>query len=458
MAGQTPMRRSTTDQSEGDLPASLDAFQTGRLTRTIEVPYYERQRRILPFQATWLGSLFQKKHGVRIYDIDLQEDWVLIENFSNSPVSMGAYTLCDEERENKLEFPVDLVLQPGRYLKVICAPGRTKNLDVFEEEDGRTSLFLWKTPRGAPRSEHVLREDGDCMYLCDLSNEVVSAFSKTDDGAFKEYGALNQAFEQKLWRGLGLMFVFARIALLGTAGYCAIHTNLSSESPSAHPFKVVGCMVGAVVLDLLQREALLYAHLHDFFGEALAIFADRLHAMVIYGTLALFHGDYCALFLLFLTLDLASCWFQLFASDCGELEMKAVAGAIAQRAPSLLTLIGLASEAFLLLLYMDHGHVQFRLYQGIQPAAAAIGWSFFQSPVLTLPVIKDVLLMAFLTKQIIVLSQLWFCIGSLMNTTFPCVGDDAKTYLQHALESRQRPNLELLRNSGSLQMQPSEEN
>lgn len=104
---------------------------------------------------------------------------------------------------------------------------------------------------------------------------LVSAFSKTDDGAFKEYGQLDQVFEQKLWRRLGLAFVFARIFLLGAAGYHAIHTNLSSESPSAHPFKVVGCILGALVLDLLQREALLYAHLHDFFGEALAIFADR---------------------------------------------------------------------------------------------------------------------------------------------------------------------------------------
>lgn len=63
--------------------------------------------------------------------------------------------------------------------------------------------------------------------------------------------------------------------------------------------------------------------------------------MVVYGTLALFHGDYCALFLLFLCLDIASCWFQLFASDCGELEMKGVSGVLAQRAPTLLTIVGL---------------------------------------------------------------------------------------------------------------------
>ena len=78
--------------------AFLDAFQTGRLTRTIEIPYYEQQRRTLQFQATWLGSLFEKKHGLRIYDIDLQEDWVLIENTSKVSVMMGAFSLCDEDR------------------------------------------------------------------------------------------------------------------------------------------------------------------------------------------------------------------------------------------------------------------------------------------------------------------------------------------------------------------------
>jgi hypothetical protein len=62
-----------------------------------------------------------------------------------------------------------------------------------------------------------------------------------------------------------------------------------------------------------------------------------------------------------------------------------------------------ASEAFLLLLYVDHGHVQFRLYQGIQPAAAAMGWSLLRSPVLTLPLLKDLLLAAFMTKQVLFL-------------------------------------------------------
>ena len=52
-------------------------------------------------------------------------------------------------------------------LQVVCAPGRTKNLDAFEEADGRTVLLLWKTPKGGLRSDHVLREDGDCMYLYD---------------------------------------------------------------------------------------------------------------------------------------------------------------------------------------------------------------------------------------------------------------------------------------------------
>jgi hypothetical protein len=73
-SAQTPLRRSNTDRSvldENELPTSLDAFQTGRLSRSIEVPYYEHQRRNLTFQATWLGSLFQKNHGVRIYDIGL---------------------------------------------------------------------------------------------------------------------------------------------------------------------------------------------------------------------------------------------------------------------------------------------------------------------------------------------------------------------------------------------------
>jgi len=53
-----------------------DFLQTGRLSRTIEVPYYERLRRELPFAATTVGSLFQKKHGVRIYDIGTRIEWV----------------------------------------------------------------------------------------------------------------------------------------------------------------------------------------------------------------------------------------------------------------------------------------------------------------------------------------------------------------------------------------------
>jgi hypothetical protein len=46
--------------------------------------------------------------------------------------------------------------------------------------------------------------------------------------------------------------------------------------------------------------------------------------------------------------------------------------------------------------------------------------------------------------QVIVLSQLWICMGSLMDTTFPCVGGHAKTYRQHALETKE--DLKLLRN------------
>lgn len=96
-------------------------------------------------KATWLGSLFSKQTGVRIYDIDLHEDWVLIENTSRKPVPMGSFSLCDEERIHKLEFPEDLILGSKQFLKVICAPGRTRNLETFEE-DGRTTLLLWKTP------------------------------------------------------------------------------------------------------------------------------------------------------------------------------------------------------------------------------------------------------------------------------------------------------------------------
>lgn len=290
------------------------------------------------------------------------------------------------------------------------------------------------------------------MYLYDAMDTMVSAFSKTDDGAFKEYAPLNRRREQATWRRLGLLFAACRILLLCGAGHGALHTNLSAEAPSSHPLFVVGALAGGVLMDVMQREALLRSHVHDFFGEALAIFADRLQAMTMYGTLALFYGDYAALFLLFLVLDLASCWVQVFASDCGELEMKAAAGELARRAPSLLTFVCLASEAFLVLLFVDHGHVQFRLYQGM-PAIPGAGqsWAFLNVPTLTLPVVKEVLLIAFMAKQVMVLSQLWFCMGSLMDTTFPCVGDEAKTFLQHALESRQRPNIELLRNSNSLQ-------
>ena len=48
---------------------ALEAFQTGKLTRTIELPYYEKQRRSLQLESTWLGKLFSRHHGIRIYDI-----------------------------------------------------------------------------------------------------------------------------------------------------------------------------------------------------------------------------------------------------------------------------------------------------------------------------------------------------------------------------------------------------
>jgi len=100
-----------------------------------------------------------------------------------------------------------------------------------------------------------------------------------------------------------------------------------------------------------------------------------------------------------------------------------------------------------MLLYMDHGHVQFRLYKG------GFGYAsmFLNTPLLTLPLFKEILLLAFMIKQVFVLSQLWLCMASLINTTFPCVSPDVKTFLQQAMESRQRPNLEYLVNSDSLQ-------
>jgi hypothetical protein len=111
--------------------------------------------------------------------------------------------------------------------------------------------------------------------LYDEDGLMVSTFAKTDDGAFKEYGPVNEDIETSTWRGLGLILLFIRMVLLMTAGYCGIHTNLSSKTSSAHPIGVVGPMLGAILCDLLQRETLLNAHVHDFFGESLSIFADR---------------------------------------------------------------------------------------------------------------------------------------------------------------------------------------
>jgi hypothetical protein len=68
--------------------------------------------------ATWLGGLFTPKHNVRIYDIDLEEDWVLIENLSRSPISMGSFCLCDEDRTEKLQFSAELIIEPRQFLKV----------------------------------------------------------------------------------------------------------------------------------------------------------------------------------------------------------------------------------------------------------------------------------------------------------------------------------------------------
>lgn len=182
--------------------------------------------------------------------------------------------------------------------------------------------------------------------------------------------------------------------------------------------------------------------------------------MIMFGTLALFYGDYCGLFLIFLLLDLSSCWFQLFASDCGELEMKALVGRFARSAPFLLTVTCIvsdhkvhsdqncivskatlhaqASELFLLLLYVDHGHIQHRIYGNV-----------FSKPLLAFPVFREILLMAFMAKQAMTIAQLWVCLVSLVNTTFPCAADTTKGF-QRAFGSRQRPNLELLRNSESL--------
>lgn len=75
----TPLKRQSTVRSpprdneeliQDDGGPPVD-FQTGRLTRSIEIPFYEEQRRNLQFNPTWLGSLFTKKHGIRIYDIGI---------------------------------------------------------------------------------------------------------------------------------------------------------------------------------------------------------------------------------------------------------------------------------------------------------------------------------------------------------------------------------------------------
>jgi hypothetical protein len=41
---------------------------------------------------------------------------------------------------------------------------RNKNLDaILEEEDGRTTLWMWKTQKGGLSSRRVLSREGDCM-------------------------------------------------------------------------------------------------------------------------------------------------------------------------------------------------------------------------------------------------------------------------------------------------------
>eukprot|EP00615_Pteridomonas_danica_P007424 CAMPEP_0114355942 /NCGR_PEP_ID=MMETSP0101-20121206/20607_1 /TAXON_ID=38822 ORGANISM="Pteridomonas danica, Strain PT" /NCGR_SAMPLE_ID=MMETSP0101 /ASSEMBLY_ACC=CAM_ASM_000211 /LENGTH=206 /DNA_ID=CAMNT_0001498161 /DNA_START=20 /DNA_END=637 /DNA_ORIENTATION=- len=204
----TPLKRQSTARTEvrdadgrqnSANSGQDEAHQTGRLSRTIEIPFYESRRRILQFHGTWLGSLFTRKHGVRIYDIDLEEDWVLIENMTNKPVEMREFCLCDEDRRDKLLFPGELVLEPHEFLKVICSPGRSKDLDSLLEEDGRTTLLMWKTSKGGLRSNRVLSKDADCMYLYDEDGMMVSAFAKSNDGVFKEYGPVNEDIESKVW-------------------------------------------------------------------------------------------------------------------------------------------------------------------------------------------------------------------------------------------------------------------
>ena len=401
---------------------------------------------------------------------DLTEDWVLIENMSPKDISMSKFTLCDEERANKLEFPEDLVLESHSFLKVVCSPGRASNLAIFDEEDSRTTLFMWKTSRGSLRSSTVLREEGDCMYLLDQDDNVVSAFAKTDDGAFKEYGALNEDTEQQLWRNISLSFIGLRILLQSVAAYFSFHANLGGNRTevSTHPWCVLAPLLGALLLDVAQREAVLYARVHDFFGESLAIFSDRLGAMIVYGTLALFHGKYCGLLLSFLLLDFAACWFQMFASDCGELEIKALHSVVAQRFPRFMSIIAFASEAFLLLLYVDHGAVQYRLFSSVGTTGSftsslpPIFGTVLTTPLLTVSGVKDLLLAAFMARQIMLLSQLWTCVRSLLGTKpLPCVATAGpRRFIEAAMQYRQQvgegPNLELLRGSESLQTLRSE--
>ena len=119
--------------------------------------------------------------------------------------------------------------------------------------------------------------------------------------------------------------------------------------------------------------------------------------------------------------------------------MKALAGVMGASHPVVLTAVTVASEAFKLLLYVDHGHVQFRLYQGLElgqqahGAGSAAAW-WLRTPCLAVPGLKDVLLLCFMAQQVMVVAQLVQCAGSLAGTTFPCAPAATKSFLDLALE------------------------
>ena len=75
------------------------------------------------------------------------------------------------------------------------------------------------------------------------------------------------------------------------------------------------------------------------------------------------------------------------------------------------------------------------------------------APLLTVPGVKDILLLAFMARQAMLLSQLYTCVGSMLGTQpLPCpAAAGPKSFLLKALMERNGPNIELLRNSESLQ-------